>query len=539
MDISCFGIINAPHIILAKSFNQGLILFLLIAILSIVLIGVFLIFDRYLGFAKEKFLNKEDLKGNYSIVPSKQGILGGGIPKHIRNFKLNNTPYIKLKKGFDIKIKGTPVKEIVELKASTFAVSPTDFIGISPIPKLEVQVGDEVKAGDVLFYDKKNPRIKYTAPTSGEVVEITRGAKRAIDEVIILGDLSIQYKDFEPTNPKDLDRDQIAERMIQSGSWPFLRQRPYNVLANPDIVPKAIFISAFDSAPLAGDLNFTLEGEGSNFQAGIDALGKLTSGSVHIGLTPNNIPSDTFTKTKGAQFAWFDGKHPAGNVGIQIHHIAPIVKGETVWTIHAEDVVTVGKLFTEGKYDPIRTIALGGSSVKQPKYYKTRLGANIENMIKDNLDAEHVRFISGDVLTGKQINAKGHLSYFENQLTVIEEGDQYEMFGWLVPGYMRPSASKTFPSFLFPEYEFDVNTNTNGEHRAFVVTGQYEKVLPMDIYPVHLLKSILANDFDKMEGLGIYEVVEEDLAICEFVCTSKTQVQKILREGLNTLQEQG
>jgi len=226
-------------------------------------------------------------------------------------------------------------------------------------------------------------------------------------------------------------------------------------------------------------------------------------------------------------------------VGIQIHHIDPILKGDIVWTINPEELVTIGKYFTEGKYDPVVTVAVGGPVISNPAYFRTHIGASISGLINGNVEKENVRYVSGNVLTGKQIESNGHLAFSSNQLTVLEEGDHYEMFGWLIPSYMRPSLSNTFPAAFVPNYEHDVNTNTHGEHRAFVVTGQYESVLPMNIYPQHLLKSIISNDLDKMEGLGIYEVVEEDLAICEFVCTSKQHVQQILREGIEYLKEQG
>jgi Na+-transporting NADH:ubiquinone oxidoreductase subunit A len=418
-------------------------------------------------------------------------------------------------------------------------VNPKDFQGISPIPKLEVEVGDEVKAGDVLFFDKKNPRVKFTAPVSGEIVEINRGSKRSIEDIVILADQHSNFKKFEVGNLELRSRTEVINAMLDSGLWPMLRQRPYNVIADFEETPKGIFISTFDSSPLAVDYNLTLAGQSRYFQAGIKALGKLTDGKVHLGLDARKKPADLFLNVKGVRHSWFEGKHPSGNVGIQIHHVDPILKGQLVWTVGVEDVVTIGEFFLEGRFDPGRIVALGGPVITSPKYYKTKLGAQIGGMLAGNLENDHVRVISGNVLTGKAADIeKGHLGFFHNQVTVIEEGDQYEMFGWLIPQYMRPSISKTFPAALFPEYEHSVNTNTHGEHRAFVVTGQYESVLPMNLYPQHLLKACLANDLDKMEGLGIYEVVEEDLAICEFVCTSKQEVQSILREGMEYLKEQ-
>ncbi|MCP4123879.1 MAG: Na(+)-translocating NADH-quinone reductase subunit A [Bacteroidetes bacterium] len=460
-------------------------------------------------------------------------------PKVVESTQLANAPYIKLKKGFDILIKGSPQKEISDYKATTFSINPKDFNGISPIPKVDVVVGDEVKAGDILFYDKKNPDVKYTAPVGGEVVEINRGAKRSIEDIVILADSSDSFKSFDVSGFESFSRADIVSHMLEAGLWPFLKQRPFNSLANFNEVPEGIYISSFDTSPMAVDYNVSLHGEDRNFQAGIDALSKLTDGSVHLSLKADGLPDSTFVNAKNVNHYWFEGKHPAGNVGIQIHHIKPIVKGDIVWTIGPEDVVTIGKYFLEGKFEPVRTVALGGPDVKKPQYFKTKLGASIAGMLKDNLNNEHVRVISGNVLTGKTIELeKGYLRFYDNQVSVIEEGDKYELFGWMAPHYMRPSLSRTLPAAYLKSYKHNVNTNTHGEHRAFVETGQYEQVLPMDLYPVHLIKSILANDLDKMEGLGIYEVVEEDLAICEFVCTSKQDVQQILRDGIEYLKEQ-
>ncbi len=445
---------------------------------------------------------------------------------------------IKLKKGYNIKIKGSPEQTVKpDFQSRTFAVKPTDFVGIAPIPKLAVQVGDEVKAGDLLFFDKQNPDIYFVAPVSGEVVEIVRGEKRSIVEIIILADQTNHYQQFDKINLNKTSRDQLVKHLLKTGCWPFLRQRPFNVLAEVDEIPKNIFISAFDSAPLAPDYNFTLNGLGRYFQAGIDVLAKLTDGKVHISTDTQN-PSTIADNVRNAEVHSFKGIHPAGCVGIQIHHIAPINKGDVVWTINPMDVVAIGRVLLDGQYNTERYFAVGGPKVKQPQYVKSFLGANIADMLKDNLITEHVRTISGNVLTGKTIAHNGHINFFDHQLSVLEEGDQYELFGWLIPNYLRPSLSRTFPAFLMPNKEYDVNTNTHGEPRAFVATGLYEKVLPMDVFPMHLLKAIMFRDFDLMEGLGIYEVVEEDLALCEFVCPSKTNIQEILRDGLDYMREQ-
>ncbi|MGB1204788.1 MAG: Na(+)-translocating NADH-quinone reductase subunit A [Chitinophagales bacterium] len=445
---------------------------------------------------------------------------------------------IKFKKGYDIKIIGTPKTTVhSNFKAKTHAVKPTDFIGISPIPKLTVDVGDRVKAGDTLFYDKKRPEILYTAPVSGEVVEIKRGAKRSLAAVVILADEKMSYKLFNPVRISSASRNEIVKFLMETGCWPFIRQRPYNVIANPDEQPKNIFISGFKTAPLAPDTTFLMKGQEGAFSAGVSVLKKLTKGKVYLSLS-NKQDSQSFSQAKDATINHFSGPHPAGNVGVHIHHIAPINKGDVVWTLDPQDVILIGKLFNTGKYDTERLVALGGTPVSQPQYYKTYLGASIKNMVANNLNKDHVRFVSGDILTGEKIAADGHVGAFHQQVTVVEEGDHYEFLGWLKPSYARPSVSRTFMSFMKPNKEYDVNTNTHGEHRAFVVTGAYEKVIPMDVLPMQLLKAILYRDFELMEGLGIYEVVEEDLALCEFICPSKTDMQEILREGLDYMREQ-
>ena len=444
---------------------------------------------------------------------------------------------MKLKKGFNINIAGRASESVGSFSSNTFAVKPKDFVSMIPIPKLLVEEGAEVKAGDALFYDKTRPEIMYTAPVSGEVVEIKRASKRSISEVVILGDSEIKYKQFNVRDYNNCSKEEITAIMLESGTWPMIRQRPYNIVADHTDGPKAIFISTFDSAPLAPNYGFTLQGEDEAFQIGVNVLQKLTEGKVHLGLDASQDLASVFN-INGVEKHWFEGPHPAGNVGIQIHHISPINKGEIAWQIGPQEVVILGRLFRDGHYDTSRLVALAGPLVKEAQYYKTYQGANIENLLRGQVESDCARCITGNVLTGKKIEENGHLGFFDNLVSVIEEGDFYEMFGWMLPSYARPSLSPTFPWRLLPNKEFNVNTNTHGEERAYVVTGQYEKVLPMDIYPVHLIKAIMARDFNQMEGLGIYEVVEEDLALCEFVCTSKVDVQHILREGLDYVREQ-
>ncbi len=442
---------------------------------------------------------------------------------------------VKLKKGYTINIQGTPQTKTEKLHTHTYAVKPTDYMGLSPIPKLFVQVGDKVLAGDPLFYDKAQPDMHFCAPVSGEVVEVRRGEKRAITEIVILADKQVQFKSLEKVRISSASREEIIKHLLATGGWTFLRQRPYNVVANPQDKPKAIFISGFDTAPLAPDMSYVMDGQLPAFQAGLEVLKKLSNGKVHLSLPGG---SSKLSGAKGVETHTFSGKHPAGNVGIQIHHIDPINKGEVAWTIDPQNVAAIGRIFDQGKFDTTRLISLGGPVVKEPRYFQTYMGANVEGFTKNNLSTDHVRFVGGNVLSGKKLDKKGHIGVFDNQLSVIEEGDKYELFGWLVPNYPRPSFSRSFLSSLSSKKKFNVNTNSHGEHRAMVLTGQYEKVLPMDLYPMQLLKAIMARDFELIEGLGIYEVVEEDLALCEFVCPSKTDMQDILREGLDYMREQ-
>ena len=449
--------------------------------------------------------------------------------------------HIKLKKGFDIKIAGKAEQKIREVAASsTFAVKPDDFKGIER-PKLLVKEGDSVKAGSPLMFDKKSPNIKFTAPVSGEVIEIRRGEKRKILEIVVLADKDQQFEEFKKVSVSDLKnltKEDAIEQLSASGAWVQLTQRPFGIVANPEETPKSIFISAFDSHPLAADYNFIYKDEQANFQAGIDILKKFTSGQIHLNINADAEVNQMFAHAKDVQLNKISGKHPAGNVGVQIHHLDPINKGDVVWTIDPFGVIMFGKLFLEGRYDTSKTVAVAGSMVEAPSYVKTNMGACVENFVKDNLKGDHVRIISGNVLTGENIGMKGHLGHFHNLITVIEEGDQYEAFGWVLPQFNKPSFHRALGlmAFMTPQKEFAVNTNMNGEARAFVQTGVFEKVLPMDILPTYLIKAILAEDFDEIEALGIYELIEEDLALCEFIDVSKHDIQAILREGIDLIQ---
>ncbi len=447
--------------------------------------------------------------------------------------------YVKLKKGFNVKLAGAAKLEIVDsLSPSIFALKPTDFQGIER-PKLLVGEGDVVKAGAPLMFDKTHPDVMFTAPVSGEVLEIRRGEKRKLLEIKILADKQIEYFEFHRYSSSDLNslsRDEIIKHLLISGIWPRFKQRPYGVIAKPKDKPKAIFISAFDSHPLSPEFDFLLKGQSQYFQAGLDMLQKLTRGKVHLNLDSNAEVSTLFGSVTGVQVNKFSGPHPYGNVGVQIHHLDPINKNEVAWTVCPYGVKQIGKLFLEGIYDASKIIAVAGPPVKKPRYYRTYDGACIDKFIENNLSHQNVRFVSGNALTGEKIASDGFIGFYDHLITVLTEGDHSEFMGWL-----KPTSKLSFHrawglvSFLKQNEKFELDTNTGGEERAFVQTGVFEQVTPMDILPTHLIKAIMAEDYDEMEALGIYEVVEEDLALCEFIDVSKHPIQSILREGIDLM----
>ena len=444
---------------------------------------------------------------------------------------------ITIKKGLDINLTGEAVKAVATVEAEMFAIKPADFHGI--FPKLLVNEGDEVKAGTLLFFDKYRENIKFTSPVSGTIAEIRRGAKRVLLEIKIRANSNHDFVDFGKADPNKLSRAEIVEKLLESGVWPMIRQRPYNVIAHPDHSPKAIFISGFDTAPLAPDYNFIVDGQNEAFQAGIDALKKLTDGKIHLNLTGDSTPSPVFSQCKNVEINYFKGPHPTGNVGVQINKIDPINKGDVVWHVRPSEVLTIGKLFLEGRYNSERIVAISGSEVLKPHYIKTKIGALARNLTANNLASGKLRYISGNPLTGTKIDREGFLGFYDSQITILPEGDYFEFFGWALPGLGKFSFSKTFFSWLgSKKKKYSLDTNLHGGHRAFVMTGQYEKVFPFDIYPMQLLKAILAKNIDQMENLGIYEVVEEDFALCEFIDTSKTEMQAIVREGLDFLRKE-
>ena len=442
---------------------------------------------------------------------------------------------IKLKKGLDILLEGEAKRELTRLPlVHAYALKPEDFPGVTP--KLLVRVDDEVKVGTPLFFDKYRPQILFTSPVSGKVSAIVRGEKRKILEVVITPEAGQVYETFDVPAIEGTDREQIKSLMLKAGLWPMIIQRPFGIVANPQDTPKSIFVSGFDSAPLAPDMNFVLENEAENLETGFALLGKLTDGKVYLGL--KNGTSGVLNQVKNAEIRLFEGPHPAGNVGVQIHHIDPINKGDVVWTVDVQHVAMIGRFFRTGRVDMSKIVALTGSETAQPRYFSVITGLPINSIVRQKelwSQTEKVRIISGNVLTGRRVEPEGYLGFYSNQVTVIPEGDTYEFLGWGMPRLNKFSVSRSYFSWLSPKKHYRLDTNMNGGVRAYVVTGLYDKYLPMDIYPLYLLKAILAGDIDKMENLGIYEVIEEDFALCEFVDPSKTEMQAIIRQGIDLM----
>ena len=442
---------------------------------------------------------------------------------------------IKIKNGLTINLKGA-AQNIIKKAATpkTISINPSNFHLI--IPKMVVKIGQKISQGDVVFYSKKNERIKFCSPVNGVVKEIIRGAKRKIIEIIIesIGDNERSSK--KAIDYKNLSSEQVKNLLLDSGCWPFIKQRPYDIIANPSDSPKSIFISTFNSAPISADFQIILDDQKEEFKHGVKILSKLFSGDLNIGIEKNN--KSFLNDIENVKIHTFNGPHPAGNVGVQIHHIDPINSGEKVWTLGAEDVANIGRYFMTGSYNPVRTLAVSGPPVKYPKYYKTVAGSELCEIIKDAgiNQNDHLRFINGDVLTGYKVESDNYLGFYNNTLSVLREGNHYRMFGW-VPFVNNkvPSIYKTSFSWLFPNKKYDLDTNLNGEERALVVTGEMEKVFPMDILPMQLLKECMAGNIEKMESLGIYEVAPEDFSLIDYSSSSKIEAQYIIRKGLDLM----
>ena len=439
---------------------------------------------------------------------------------------------IRIKKGLDIRLVGEAEKRISECPRSrTVTIRPSDFHLITP--KMVVKEGAKLEVGDELFFSKSQEQIRFVSPVAGTLVEIKRGARRVITDLVIEADHSGGSRDFGKLSGS-ASPEEIKEKMLSNGLWPFIKQRPYDVVAHPDKAPKAIFVSGVNTAPLAPDLDFVLSGKEASLQAALSALNALTSGNVHVSVGSS---SSVFAGLKDIVTHTVKGPHPAGNVGTLINKISPVNKGETVWTVAAQDLVIIGELLLTGHFNATRVISVAGSGVNKPSYYKTIIGAEVSTFAYDaGVDGDTNRFISGNVLTGSQIKPDGALGYYANEFVAIPEGDDYEFFGWNKPIFNKLSTSRALTfSWLTPKKKYDLNTNTNGEHRAFVLTGKYEEVFPLDIYPMQILKACMYQDLDEMEALGMYEVAPEDFALTEFVCVSKQPHQEIIRKGLDLM----
>ena len=441
---------------------------------------------------------------------------------------------IKLRKGLDINLKGAAAQELVSVKEPGFySLVPDDYTGITP--KVVVKEQEYVMAGGPLFIDKNHPELKFVSPVSGVVTSVERGARRKVLNIVVEAAAEQDYEEFGKKDVNALNGESVKAALLEAGMFAFIRQRPYDVIADPTMYPKAIFVSAFDSNPLAPDFEFALKGEEANFQTGLDALSKMAKTYLSISVKQK---AAALTQAKNVTITAFDGPNPAGNVGVQINHISPVVKGETVWTIGAEAVIFIGRLFNKGRVDMTRKVAVTGSEVLKPAYCKLKVGALLTNVFSGNVTTgRDLRYISGNVLTGKKVNPNGFLGAFDSQLTVIPEGDDiHEMLGWIMPRFNQFSVNRSYFSWLLGNNkEYVLDARIKGGERHMIMSNEYDKVFPMDIFPEYLVKAIIAGDIDRMEALGIYEVAPEDFALCEFVCSSKVEVQRIVRAGLDML----
>ncbi len=455
----------------------------------------------------------------------------------LRKITLNNFSYIMtnvitIKKGLDINLKGkAPETMLKGGKSASYAIVPDHYVGI--VPKVVVRPGDKVKAGTALMVDKNHPEIKFVSPVSGEVAAVNRGEKRKVLSIVVTPDAQIEYEEFGKKSVTSLKAEEVKAELLNAGMWPFIKQRPYDIVASPSDAPRDIFVTAFNSAPLAPNFDFLVKGNEADLQAGLDALAKLTSGKVYVG-----VKKGSSVKVSGVETVTFEGPHPAGNVGVQINHIKPVNKGEVVWTVNAADVILMGRLFNKGVADFTRLVAITGSETKEQGYIQTIAGCTIESLVGDKVKTDvHTRIISGNVLTGTKVFTDSYLGAYDCQITVIPEGDEVnEFLGWAAVGFNKYSTSHSYLTWLMGKgKEYALDARIKGGKRAIIMSNEYDKVFPMDIMPEYLLKAIIAYDIDKMENLGIYEVAPEDFALCEFVDTSKIEIQQIVRNGLNLL----
>ncbi|MDR0542651.1 MAG: Na(+)-translocating NADH-quinone reductase subunit A [Dysgonamonadaceae bacterium] len=449
---------------------------------------------------------------------------------------------IKIKKGLDIPLKGMS-REITKqtIRSQYYTLFPDDYTGF--IPKVSVKQGDKVLAGSPVMYDKNHPELKIVSPASGVVEAVNRGEKRKLQSIVVRSDDETQAVNFGKREANAASPETIKEALADAGILALFRQRPYDRVVNPADTPRDIFVSRFSTAPLAPNMDFVLKDQEGDFQTGLTVLAQLTGGNVYVGVRPGGSKTCVVPKSiQNIRHVAFEGPHPAGNVGVQINHIKPVNKGEVVWTVQPQDVVIIGRFFNKGIVDMTRLVAFSGSEVNEGDraYYPMLPGASVGKLVKSSV-TEHIglRYISGNVLTGTRIACDGSLHVNDNQITVIPEGDEiHELLGWIMPRPNQFSVSRTYPAFLLEKLSgrrYDMDARVKGGRRAMIMSNEWEKVFPMDVLPEFLIRAILARDIDKMENLGIYEVAPEDFALCEFVDTSKMELQAIVREGLNWL----
>ena len=443
---------------------------------------------------------------------------------------------IKLRKGLDIYLEG--VAREVKVKAANskmYAVVPDDFYGLKP--KVLAHEGDEVKAGDALFCSKQNEALRVVSPVSGRVAGINRGDRRKVLSFEIEADGKNEARSFEVKRPSEMSADEMKALLMESGLLAFFKMRPYDIVVNPDDTPKGVFVSAFSKMPLAANFGFVVKGQEEDFKTGIEALSRIAP--VSVGICPEERDAD-FQKDLKAEVTVFDGPNPSGNVGVQINHLNPINKGEVAWTLGAEEVLFIGRLFREGRVDLSRTVAVGGSEINDPQYVETMVGASLKSIMGTNLNgAYHVRGLNGNPLVGTKTDVDNYLSAHATEVCVIPEGDDVnEVLGWIMPRLKDFSTSHSYFSWLFGKKSYNLDARVKGGTRHIIMSGEYDRVFPMNIYAGYLIKAILTGNIDRMEELGIYEVAPEDFAVAEFVDSSKLELQRIVREGLDMLRKE-
>ena len=445
---------------------------------------------------------------------------------------------IKLRKGLDINLKGKAEETKIQLKSNgKYALVPDDFEGV--VPKVVVREGDKVLAGDALFVNKNYPTVKFASPVSGTVTAVERGDRRKVLSIRVDADAEQKYKDFGVKDVNKLSGDDVKALLLEAGLFGYINQLPYAVSTNPDAAPKAIFVSALRDMPLAGSFEYEVKGQEKDFETGLTALSKMAK--TYLGVCTGSTLAAQLPALSNVEVTVFDGKCPAGNVGVQVNHLDPVNKGEVVWTIGDPTVVLfIGRLLRTGHVELKRTVALAGSEVNHPAYVDMLVGQELGTLVSNSYDASHsVRIINGNPLTGRKTTKDGFLGAHTSEITIIPEGnDNDEMLGWMMPRLSQFSANRSYCSWLFGKKQYALDARIKGGERHMIMSGEYDRVLPMDIYGEYLIKAIIAGDIDRMEALGIYEVSPEDFALAEFVDSSKLELQRIVREGLNNLRKE-